>query len=104
MERMLTTSKFKLRKICIAILLMNCIGVTQNSYAANPNVPIPGSVDPGVISQQLSREANPAAQAMPSAGKLTAAPTESALGPEAEKIHFKLNSIILVGNTIYPEK
>lgn len=75
------------------------------SYAVGEVSPgvLPGSVEPGVISNTLSASpieaGGPAAAAVPQAAQQS----ESALGPQAAQIKFKLNQIIIEGNQVYSE-
>lgn len=76
------------------------------SYALPPNLGalLPGSTEPGVIGKNLSappitapfqHKKGPAVKEEKQA--------ESKLGPQATKIKFKLNKIILDGNKVYSE-
>src|SRR5690348_4308694 len=64
---------------------------------------LPSSVDPGVIGNRLT--APPIEAPNVNAAPLPKpAESESALGPQAAKIKFKLTKIILEGNTKFSDK
>ena len=95
---------------CIARLIIKALPILvallfgQTTIAAIPDQPVktslPGSVQPGRITQELSTQIP-----QPSAGLQPIAPPESssagALGPDAERITFKLTQVVLEGNTVY---
>lgn len=72
-------------------------------FAQNAGNFLPGSVEPGVIGKQLSA---PPIEAPTFPRAPIAAPKEQpgGLGPEAKKIKFTLNQIILDGNHVYSER
>jgi hemolysin activation/secretion protein len=95
--------KFKLIK---PYFLYLALGLCNSPlFAANIGNLLPGSVDPGVVGRELSA---PTTEAPPTRPPSLVSQPEKAkggsLGPEAEKIKFKLNKIILEGNQLYSEK
>lgn len=73
-----------------------------SSSWAIPQIQLPGSTEPGVVSKMLSAPAPTAPRAQ--AVTPTAPKQASALGPQAEKIKFSLKQIILEGNHAYSEQ
>lgn len=101
--------KFRLKTSIKTIALASLsLLFNQLAYAAPITAPqaadiraaLPGSVEPGVISNTLS--AAPI-EAPPPRAAAIAHPEEKPgnLGPQAEKIKFKLNAVILEGNRTY---
>jgi len=77
--------------------------IVCSSHAALAISPLPGSVEPGRVTQNyLPTRPTGAPHAQPNVTH----PEEktSQLGPEAEKIKFKLNKVILEGNHVYTSK
>lgn len=87
------------KRLAYLVLLL----ISQYSYAITPEA-LPGSVQPGVISNQMrsNPELNQYRKA-PSAVAPVEEKTVRTLGEEASKIKFKLNQIILEGNHVYSD-
>jgi hemolysin activation/secretion protein len=87
------------------LVIIFSFGVNTKLYALPPDIPrqIPGTVEPGVISKTLNQQQP---NQGPTAPAPVASPKElpSSLGPEAERIKFKLTKIVIDGNHIYSEK
>lgn len=75
------------------------IAIAGDSWASL----LPGSVEPSQVSQALTRQSQPAATPEVAAPTLPKEESPPGLTKEAEKIKFKLNKIILEGNTIYSD-
>lgn len=89
-------SVIKNSSLIITFLWM--LGISNISFAVNP---LPGSVDPGRVTNNYLP--NQTAPSRPLQQVTTPQEKAASLGPEAEKIKFKLNKIILEGNHIYSE-
>lgn len=87
------------------IRIFGCVFVlglyTSPLFAISPTF-LPGSVEPGVVSKTLSAPSiQPQTETRPAITRPQQGETESALGPDATKIKFKLTKIILEGNRVY---
>jgi len=91
-------------KQAFLFLLAVCLSsIAQLAFAVVSPTVIPSTAQPGQINENLSKRPLYKPQSLPA----ITPPLEKAtnkLGSEAEKITFKLNQIILSGNTVYSDK
>lgn len=103
MERSVAT---RWARNCIKCLILSISFVSNDSLAALPILPsqiLPSTVQPAQVNKRLSQQPQevprPSASMAPKPEKAT-----GLLGPEAEKITFQLNDVILQGNTVYTDE
>ena len=90
-------------KQAVLTILFSLFGANMG-FAITPPV-IPGSAEPGVISKTLTQQLPTAASTVKPTGPITQQKeVVGSLGPQAEKIKFKLTQIVLDGNHTYSEK
>lgn len=76
--------------------------IINNASAAEPPRPVlPGSVQPGVISQYVTPKTNYTPKAAPKV--LSPEEQAASFGPQAEQIKFTLKKIIIEGNHVYSD-
>jgi hemolysin activation/secretion protein len=121
MNKKCVEKEFKNMRKCLTItktikfvaqfLFFSSLSFSTNSYAAEltPSQSqavknaLPGSTQPGVLSNYMAGQEN---QAAPSALPTVRPPQQepSSLGPKATQIKFKLTKITLVGNHVYSDQ
>src|SRR5438309_699396 len=103
MARNISLLRVIISVVILGIGLIFC-DMAAAADAAQAKALLPASAEPGVVGQTLSQQPSPKSQTLPPEANKPAQPVPNPLGPQAEKIRFKLTKIILQGNTVYSEQ
>lgn len=87
----------------IACLILLCNQSVFADVLPAPGSLLPSSVEPGLVGKNLAAPPIEAPSVQAAAPLSAPQPKKSELGPEAAKIKFKLNQIILAGNKIFTD-